>query len=163
MQPKSCFARTLRRQGCNLKPWQNSGKGSVSLSRPGWIQTATEMTHRLNQPSVCFFLLFFCFYGVVYSPVPLNKQITVEVDLCSREHRLLLPPTLQIVIPFTSPVTVHLKVKVLPGQVGGGVVNCPATLPTRNRIIEFSTLYTLHAWHPFSWFYVNIVGIWLSQ
>ena len=46
--------------------------------------------------------------------------------LCTREHSLL-PPNFQMVIPFLSPVTVHLKVKVSPGQVGGGAVNCPAT------------------------------------
>ena len=48
--------------------------------------------------------------------------------LCSRPHSLL-PPTLQMVIPFMSPVTVHLKVKVSPGQVGGAAVKCPATSP----------------------------------
>ena len=48
--------------------------------------------------------------------------------LCTREHSLL-PPTLQMVIPFMSPVTLHLKVNVLPGQVGGGAVNCPETTP----------------------------------
>ena len=46
--------------------------------------------------------------------------------LCRREHSLL-PPTLQMVSPFLSPATVHLKVKVSPGQEGGGAVNCPAT------------------------------------
>ena len=48
--------------------------------------------------------------------------------LCTRGHSLL-PPTLQMVTPFMSPVTVHLKVKVSPGQVGGGGMNCPATSP----------------------------------
>ena len=47
--------------------------------------------------------------------------------LCSSEHSLLPPPTLQMVSPFLSPVTVHLKVKVSPGQVGGAAVNCPVT------------------------------------
>ena len=46
--------------------------------------------------------------------------------LCARKHKLL-PPTLQMVTPFLSPVTVHLKVKVPPGQVGGAAVNCPVT------------------------------------
>ena len=50
----------------------------------------------------------------------------VPAVLCVRRHSLL-PLTLQMVIPFLSPVTVHLKVKVSPGQVGGGAVNCPAT------------------------------------
>ena len=48
--------------------------------------------------------------------------------ICTRENSLL-PPTLQTVIPFLSPITVHLKVKVSPGQVGGAAVNCPATTP----------------------------------
>ena len=49
--------------------------------------------------------------------------------LCPRIHSLLPPPTLQIVVPLMSPATVHLKVKVSPGQVGGAAVNCPATTP----------------------------------
>ena len=48
--------------------------------------------------------------------------------VCSSEHSLL-PFTLQMVIPLMFPVTVHLKVKVSPGQVGGGAVNCPVTSP----------------------------------
>jgi len=48
--------------------------------------------------------------------------------LCARRHSLL-PLTLQMVIPLVFPVTVHLKVKVSPGQVGGAVVNCAATSP----------------------------------
>ena len=51
-----------------------------------------------------------------------------ESDVCDRGHSLL-PPTLQMVYPFLSPVTVHLKVKVSPGQVGGAAVNCAATSP----------------------------------
>ena len=46
--------------------------------------------------------------------------------LCTREHSLL-PFTLQMVIPLMSS-TVHLKVKVSPGQVGGAAVNCPVTV-----------------------------------
>ena len=46
--------------------------------------------------------------------------------LCDSRHSLL-PPTLQMVTPFLSPVTVHLKVKISPGQVGGTAANCPAT------------------------------------
>ena len=71
----------------------------------------------------------------VSNPVPglavkalLGPQIDEDDDLCCREHSLL-PPTLQVVNPFMSPVTVHLKVKVSPGQVGGGGMNCPATSP----------------------------------
>ena len=52
----------------------------------------------------------------------------VPAVLCVSRHSLL-PLTLQMVIPFLSPVTVHLKVKVSPGQVGGGAVNCPVTSP----------------------------------
>ena len=51
-----------------------------------------------------------------------------DADLCTRVHSLL-PPTLQMVNPLMSPVTVHLKVKVSPGQVGGGPVSCPVTSP----------------------------------
>ena len=57
----------------------------------------------------------------------LGPQVAVEVDICAREHRLLLPFTLQRVLPL--PVTVHLKVKVSPEQVGGAAVSCPATSP----------------------------------
>ena len=64
--------------------------------------------------------------------VPLGIQVLRLVPVkCDRGHRLvlllLLPFTLQTVVPVMSPVTVHLKVKVSPGQVGGGAVNCPAT------------------------------------
>ena len=48
--------------------------------------------------------------------------------LCARTHSLF-PSTLQMVIPFLSPVTVHLKVKVSPGQVGEAAVSCPVTSP----------------------------------
>ena len=71
--------------------------------------------------------------AVVPNPVPdlavktsRGPQMEEDVDLCTRVHSLL-PFTLQMVIPLMSPVTVHLKVKVLPGQVGGAAVNCPAT------------------------------------
>ena len=61
---------------------------------------------------------------------PLGIQVlTVPVDICGSVHRLLPLPTLQRVIPLMSPVTLHLKVKVPPGQVGGAAVNCPATSP----------------------------------
>ena len=56
----------------------------------------------------------------------LAPQTEEEVDLCTRVHSLL-PPTLQVVKPFMSPLTVHLKVKVSPGQVGGAAMNCPIT------------------------------------
>ena len=69
----------------------------------------------------------------VPNPVPgvalkslLGPQVAGEVDICPRIHRLRLAPTLQMVIPFT-PATLHVKVIVPPGQVGGGAVNCPDT------------------------------------
>ena len=49
-------------------------------------------------------------------------------EVCARIHSLL-PFTLQMVIPFLFPVTLHVKVKVPLGQVGGGGVSCPATSP----------------------------------
>ena len=58
---------------------------------------------------------------------PLDIQMEVLVDICARVHRLLLPPTLQMVVPL--PLTVHVKVKVSPGQVGGAAVICPVTSP----------------------------------
>jgi len=39
-----------------------------------------------------------------------------------------------MVIPVLSPPTVHLKVMVSPGQVGGDAVNCPATLSADNQL-----------------------------
>ena len=61
-----------------------------------------------------------------------DPQIEEDVDRCTRTHSLL-PPTLQAVTPLMSPVTLHLKVKVSPGQVGGAAVNCPVTLPGEIR------------------------------
>ena len=52
-----------------------------------------------------------------------GPQIVEEVDVCASRHSLL-PPTLQMVTPFLSPVTLHLKVKISPRQVGGGAVSC---------------------------------------
>ena len=49
-----------------------------------------------------------------------------EVDPCHRVHSLL-PFTLQKVNPLLSPVTVHPKVNLSSGQVGGAAVNSPAT------------------------------------
>ena len=57
----------------------------------------------------------------------LGPQVAGEVDICVRVQRLLLLFTLQNVVPL--PVTAHLKVKVPPGQVGGGPVSCPVTSP----------------------------------
>ena len=72
---------------------------------------------------------------------------------CTSRHSYL-PPTLQMVIPFLFP-TVHLKVKVSPGQVGGGAVNCPVTSPG-NRPMKgniSSSMYTQLAG-----FYTGIEG-----
>ena len=72
---------------------------------------------------------------VVSNPVPglavktsLGPQIEEEVNVCTKIHSLF-PSTLHVVSPLMSPVTVHVKVKVSPGQVGGGGVNCPVTSP----------------------------------
>lgn len=60
--------------------------------------------------------------AVKASPDP---QMVREVgDACIKGHSLL-PSTLQVVNPLMSPVTVHLKLKVSPGHVGGAAMNCP--------------------------------------
>ena len=61
--------------------------------------------------------------------------------LCGRTHSLLAP-TLHMVNPFMSPVTVQVKVKVSPGQVGGGAVTCPATLPGVKMHQQCAKVYT---------------------
>ena len=63
-----------------------------------------------------------------------GPQIDVEViNRCNRAHSRVVPSaTLQRVVPLMSPVTVHLRVKVSPGQVGGAAVSCPATSPERD-------------------------------
>ena len=73
--------------------------------------------------------------AVVPNPVPdlamktlPGPQIDDADDLCTRIH-WLLPPTLQTVNPLMSPVTVHLKVNVSPGQVGEAAVSCPVASP----------------------------------
>ena len=66
--------------------------------------------------------------GVAIKPL-LGPQVAVEVEKCGRVHWLLLSFTLQIVIPLMFPTTVHVKVKVSSGQVGGAGMNCPATSP----------------------------------
>ena len=72
--------------------------------------------------------------AVVPNPVPdlavkalPGPQIEEEFDLCGRGHSLL-PPTIQVVSPFMSPSTVHMNLKVSPGQVGRAAMNCPATI-----------------------------------
>ena len=63
--------------------------------------------------------------------------------LCARTHSPL-PPTLQRVTPSLSPVTVHLKVKLSPGHVGGAAVNCPATSPGEAKLL-YAGFRVLHA------------------
>ena len=58
-----------------------------------------------------------------------GPHVDTAAEACTRAHPLLPSSTLQVVCPFLSPVTVHLKVKVSSGQVGGAPVNCPATSP----------------------------------
>ena len=44
-----------------------------------------------------------------------GPQEALPVERCNKAHKLLLPFTLQMVVPL--PLTVHLKVMMLPGQV----------------------------------------------
>ena len=67
-----------------------------------------------------------------------------DVDVCAKVHSLVPNPTLQMVLPLISPVTVHLKVKVSPGQVGGATVNCPATSGKINTTLTSITLSQEH-------------------
>ena len=70
--------------------------------------------------------------GLAVKALP-APQTVEEVDLCSRPHSLL-PPTLQMVNPLASAVTVHSKMKVSPGQVEGDDVSCPVTTPAWKKI-----------------------------
>ena len=70
--------------------------------------------------------------SITPNPVPVvavrtGPHVDTPAVVCARIHSLLPPSTLQVVCLVLSPVTVHLKVKVSPGQVGGGAVSCPAT------------------------------------
>ena len=56
---------------------------------------------------------------------------------CARRHSLL-PSTLQRVIPFPTPVTVQVKLKVSLGQVVESAVNCAETSPGDNKYVEHS-------------------------
>ena len=91
--------------------------------------------------------------ALVPNPVPdlavnvsLGPQIEEEVDRCTRVHSLL-PTTLQMVISSMSPPTVHLKVKVPPGQVGGAAVNCAVTSPREFEIVVVSDI-VVPSMHP---------------
>ena len=70
--------------------------------------------------------------GVAAKALEDPQEAKEPVVLCSRIHSLL-PPTLQMVSPLMSPVTVHLKVKVPPGQAGGAAVSCPVTSPGEDK------------------------------
>ena len=73
--------------------------------------------------------------ALVANPVPgaavkarlpsIGPQEALPVDRCARVQKLLLPFTLQMVVPL--PFTVHLKVMVPPGHVERAGNNCPAT------------------------------------
>ena len=65
---------------------------------------------------------------IAVKALPGPQVDVVPAVVCDSRHSLL-PPTLQRVTPFLSPVTVHLKVKLSPGQVEGGALNCAVTLP----------------------------------
>ena len=73
--------------------------------------------------------------------LPDPQGVAAFVVLCGKIHST---PALQRVIPRKSPVTLHLKVKVSPGQVGGAAVNCPRTLPG-DECISCTTLKKLHS------------------
>ena len=58
-----------------------------------------------------------------------GPHVDMAPTVLSEKIHALLPPTLQVVNPLLYPVTVHLKVKVSPGQVGGAAVSCAVTSP----------------------------------
>ena len=79
--------------------------------------------------------------GLTVKPLAVPHERGLGTVLCIKIHSLLPPPTLQRVIPFMSPVTVHRKVKVSPGHVGGAGMNCPATYSGENALILYLYLY----------------------
>ena len=76
----------------------------------------------------------------------------VSAVLCPSRHSLL-PPTLQMVIPLTSPVTLHVTVKISPGQVGRATVNCPVTTPGDKNAWKHLPPPRVHNWMFNSTFY----------
>ena len=84
--------------------------------------------------------------------IPGPQLDVVPAVLCDSTHSLL-PPTLQRVIPLLSPVTLHLKVKVSPGQVGGGPVSCPVTTPGEKNAWKHLPPPRVHNWMFNSVFY----------
>ena len=69
-------------------------------------------------------------------------QIREDFVLCIRIHSLLLF-TLQMVNPLMFPTTVHLKMKVSSGQVGGAAIICPVTSSVEkvNTVTMYSTIH----------------------
>ena len=57
-----------------------------------------------------------------------GPQIEEDIDLCDRGHSLF-PFTLQVVTPLMSPLTIHVKLNAVSGQLRGAAVNCPVTSP----------------------------------
>ena len=70
-----------------------------------------------------------------------GPHVDTAPTVLSEKIHALLPPTLQTVYPLMSPVTVHLKVKVSPGQVGGAAINCAVTSPERKQRIHTSCVH----------------------
>ena len=77
---------------------------------------------------------------IAVKALPGPQVDVVPAVVCDSRHSLL-PPTLQMVTPLMSPVTVQVKTIVPPGQVGGAAVNCPATLP--GVYLRVIVLYTI--------------------
>ena len=71
-----------------------------------------------------------------------GPQIREERSLCIRIHSSL-PFTLQMVNPSMFPVTVHLKVKVSPEQVGKAAIICPVTSPVE-KVNMYSSIHNEH-------------------
>ena len=61
-------------------------------------------------------------------------------DICPRVQKVSLLFTLQSVVPLKLPLTVHLKVMVASGQVGGAAVNCPITLPAWRVLVKITSM-----------------------
>ena len=74
--------------------------------------------------------------------LPGPHEEEAPASLWNRGQSLIPLPTLQTVNPFMSPLTVQLKVKVSPGQVGGAGVNCPATSPGVEIHQQCTKVYT---------------------
>ena len=78
--------------------------------------------------------------SLLAKPVPgidmkawLTPQVMGEERARCTRAQSKLPFILQVVNPFLSPVTVQLKVKVSPRQVGGAAVSCPVTSPGEEK------------------------------